>query len=83
MYLLRDTWKFEGYVVSDCGAIADIFNRHHYVDSLVNASAVSLVSGINPIQSNYPSSLNIMHQSKYIYEQFYLTLYPSLEKELI
>jgi beta-glucosidase-like glycosyl hydrolase len=27
---LRGAWKFKGYVVSDCDAIADIFNGHHY-----------------------------------------------------
>src|SRR6202050_2700319 len=27
---LRDKWKFKGYVVSDCGAVIDIFNGHHF-----------------------------------------------------
>ncbi len=63
--LLRDTWKFDGYVVSDCGAIEDIFDRHHYVDSLVNASAVSLVAGINPNPDI--AYMNIVDdQSKYL-----------------
>jgi beta-glucosidase len=26
---LRTEWKFPGYVVSDCGAVSDIFNGHH------------------------------------------------------
>ena len=31
--LLRKQWGFDGYVVSDCGAINDIWGRqqHHYV----------------------------------------------------
>ena len=28
---LRDQWGFEGYVVSDCGAIGDIYRNHKYV----------------------------------------------------
>ena len=27
---LRKDWGFQGYVVSDCGAAANIFNSHHY-----------------------------------------------------
>ena len=32
--LLRKQWGFEGYVVSDCGAIGDIWGaqEHHYVE---------------------------------------------------
>lgn len=29
--LLRKTWGFDGYVVSDCGAIADVFNGHRWM----------------------------------------------------
>src|SRR4051812_33432106 len=35
---LRNAWHFKGYVVSDCGAIADIYEGHHYADSLAEAS---------------------------------------------
>src|SRR5450755_4044191 len=31
---LRGAWKFEGYVVSDCDAVADIFNGHHYTRTM-------------------------------------------------
>ena len=27
--ILRDEWGFDGYVVSDCGAIHDIYKHHH------------------------------------------------------
>jgi beta-glucosidase len=37
---LRDAWRFQGFVVSDCGAIADIWDNHHY--ALDNAHAVAL-----------------------------------------
>jgi len=28
---LRQEWQFDGYVVSDCGAVGDILTGHHYV----------------------------------------------------
>ena len=31
--ILREEWGFEGYVVSDCGAIDDIFSNHRLVKS--------------------------------------------------
>jgi hypothetical protein len=27
---LRSKWDFKGYVVSDCGAVIDIYRGHHY-----------------------------------------------------
>jgi len=44
---LRRAWKFNGYVVSDCDAIADIFNGHHYTKSLAEAGAVALKTGMD------------------------------------
>jgi beta-glucosidase len=29
--VLRKRWGFKGYVVSDCDAVADIYQTHHYV----------------------------------------------------
>ncbi len=42
---LRDKWKFQGYVVSDCGAIADIQRGHHFVSTLAEAAAISIKRG--------------------------------------
>ena len=42
---LRDKWKFNGYVVSDCDAVADIERGHHYVKTQAEAAAVSLKAG--------------------------------------
>lgn len=42
---LRDKWKFQGYVVSDCDAVADVYRGHHYTNSLAEASAISLRRG--------------------------------------
>jgi len=42
---LRDKWNFQGYVVSDCDAVADIERGHHYVKTQAEAGAVSLKAG--------------------------------------
>jgi beta-glucosidase len=42
---LRGAWGFEGYVVSDCDAVADIWRGHHYTKTLAEAAAVSLKMG--------------------------------------
>ena len=44
---LRAAWKFKGYVVSDCDAVADIFNGHHFTKSMAEAAAVSMKSGMD------------------------------------
>ena len=43
--LLRDKWGFNGYVVSDCGAIGDIYAGHRYVLTIEQASSVAVKSG--------------------------------------
>jgi len=44
---LRDEFKFKGYVVSDCGAIADFYdvNSHHIVKTPAQAAAKAVLSG--------------------------------------
>ena len=43
--LLRDRWGFRGYVTSDCDAVYNIFNPHHYVPTLHQAAAVAMQAG--------------------------------------
>ena len=43
--ILRDDWKFPGYVVSDCGAIYDIYKFHKVADDAAAASAVAVKLG--------------------------------------
>ena len=43
-YLRRD-WGFQGYVVSDCAAITDIFDGHHFTRSLEEGVTVALQTG--------------------------------------
>ncbi len=44
---LRGKWGFKGYVVSDCGAVIDIFRGHKYTASQPEASATSLKHGMD------------------------------------
>jgi beta-glucosidase len=44
---LREKWGFQGYVVSDCGAVRDIFSGHHYRPSQPQAAAISLERGMD------------------------------------
>jgi len=43
--ILRDDWKFPGYVVSDCGAVYDIYKFHKVADGPAAASAVAVKLG--------------------------------------
>lgn len=43
--LLRRTWGFEGYVVSDCGAINDIVFGHNFFKTGAQAAARSILAG--------------------------------------
>jgi len=42
---LRDAWKFDGYVVSDCAAVADVFSGHHFAPDMAHAAAASVKAG--------------------------------------
>jgi len=43
--ILFNKWKFKGHVVSDCGAIDNIFLRHKVVKTEAEASAISVKHG--------------------------------------
>lgn len=43
--ILRDTWGFDGYFVSDCWAISDICKFHHYTETMTEAAALAIQAG--------------------------------------
>jgi beta-glucosidase len=43
--ILRDAWGFEGYVVSDCSAIRDIYMYHKVVETPAEAAAMGVANG--------------------------------------
>jgi beta-glucosidase len=42
---LREQWGFKGYVVSDCGAVNDIYRNHKYVSTLGGAAVAAVKAG--------------------------------------
>ena len=46
--ILRKKWGFQGYVVSDCGAIGDIYEGHKYTKDAPSGCAAAVESRIRP-----------------------------------
>ncbi len=42
---LREQWGFRGYVVSDCGAVNDIYRNHKYTSTLGRAAVAAVKAG--------------------------------------
>jgi beta-glucosidase len=42
---LRDDWGFKGFVVSDCGAVGDIYRSHKYVNTEGEAAVAAVKAG--------------------------------------
>jgi beta-glucosidase len=43
--ILRTQWGFDGYVVSDDGAVADVFNAHRFAPNAIETSALAVNAG--------------------------------------
>jgi beta-glucosidase len=44
---LRGKWGFQGYVVSDCDSVRNIFNGHHFRPTQPEASAIAVQRGMD------------------------------------
>jgi beta-glucosidase len=56
--ILRDEWGFNGYVVSDCWAISDIYYTHKIVKTPEEASSIAVRAGTDlECGDSYPSLL--------------------------
>lgn len=61
--ILRDEWKFPGYVVSDCGAVYDIYKSHKAADGPAAASAMTVKAGTDlECGSDYRSLLEAVKE---------------------
>jgi beta-glucosidase len=61
---LRGKWGFKGYVVSDCGAVIDIFQGHKFKASQPEASAISLQRGMDNECVDFTFKVNDDHDYK-------------------
>jgi len=64
---LREAWKFDGYVVSDCAAVADIDTGHHYAPDFAHAAAAAVKAGTDlecgyGTGQAYPALVDAVHQ---------------------
>jgi beta-glucosidase len=61
--ILREEWGFDGYVVSDCEAIYDIFAHHKIVDTPAEAAALAVKNGCElNCGEVYPALLDAVEQ---------------------
>lgn len=44
---LRSKWNFQGYVVSDCEAVVNVFRDHHFTKTQPEASALAVQRGMD------------------------------------
>ncbi|WP_281337200.1 beta-glucosidase [Flavobacterium eburneipallidum] len=45
--ILRNDWGFKGYIVSDCGAVTDIWKYHKITKDAASASALAVKTGLD------------------------------------
>ncbi|OOV20353.1 glycoside hydrolase family 3 C-terminal domain-containing protein [Flavobacterium sp. LM4] len=45
--ILRNDWGFKGYIVSDCGAVTDIWKYHKITSDAATASALAVKQGLD------------------------------------
>jgi beta-glucosidase len=43
--ILRNQWGFDGHIVSDCGAVGDIYRNHKIVETAPESAALAIESG--------------------------------------
>jgi beta-glucosidase len=66
--LLRDAWHFDGYVVSDCAAVADVNTGHHFAADMAHAAAAAVKAGTDlecgfGKGQAYPALVDAVHQN--------------------
>ena len=59
--VLRGQWGFQGYVVSDCGAVSHVVDAHHYLNTPGEAAVACLKAGLDMeggLFAQYPDVVN-------------------------
>ena len=61
--ILREKWGFNGYVVSDCGAVYDIYKFHNIVPTAEEAAALAVKAGCDlncgSVYSHLPKAVEL------------------------
>lgn len=65
---LRNDWKFDGFVVSDCWAVSDFYKFHKFVPDAAKASALAVKTGTDLACGNEYVHLNEAVEKGYITE---------------
>jgi len=58
---LRHDWGFQGYVVSDCGAVTDIFGGHRYSPTPEEGVSAAFKGGMDLICGDYRNAMSTEH----------------------
>ena len=66
--VLRTDWGFDGYFVSDCGALGDIWKFHNCASSAAEAAALSIKSSCDLNCGDTYTSLGEAYEMDLIYE---------------
>ncbi len=67
---LRGKWGFQGYVVSDCEAVVNIFRDHHFAKTQAEASALSLQRGMDNECIDFITKVKDDHDYKPYYDAY-------------
>ncbi|MES2240031.1 MAG: glycoside hydrolase family 3 C-terminal domain-containing protein [Bacteroidota bacterium] len=67
--ILRKDWGFNGYIVSDCGAVTDIWKYHKITKDAASASALAVKNGLDLECGSCYKSLNEAINQKIITEK--------------
>ena len=76
--ILRNEMGFQGYVVSDEGALQYVVKGHHYINNTVDAAAAAVKAGANLEVSTGAPALFQSIGKYHMYELFYI-LQPKFE----
>src|SRR5690606_30282449 len=61
--ILRNKWGFKGHIVSDCGAVADLYTGHKVVGTEAEAAALAVKAGVGlDCGTEYESLLDAVKQ---------------------
>ena len=66
---LRGKWNFQGYVVSDCDAVVNIFRDHHFTKTQPEASALAIQRGMDNECIDF-AKVNDDHDYKAYYDAY-------------